>query len=280
MLYRGLSSDRRGALRPGGARNAGLCAARNSDAAGGFRSTQDADSEGEEGKFYVWKPAEVEQLLGADRAKTFCYVYDVSEAGNFEGSNILNRPKSLEQCAKVLNRQPAELAAELAESRTRLLAARVKRVAPGLDDKVLVNWNGLMIAALAQAGSALGVPAYVDAAARRRGLFSSACAARRRPTLARLPRRQTRFDGYLDDYACLADEIVTLYEADFDERWITEAVALADVILARFADRARGGFFFTADDHETLVARPAEIQDSSTPSATAMAVTASCGWAS
>jgi uncharacterized protein YyaL (SSP411 family) len=244
------------------------------DPAGGFRSTQDADSEGVEGKFYVWTPAEIEQVLGADRAEPFCHAYDVSDAGNFEHSNILNLPKSLEQCAQSLQRQPAELAAELADSRTQLLAARIKRVPPGLDDKVLVNWNGLMIAALAQAGSALGVPIYIEAAAQAARFILDRMRRDDGRLLHAYRGGKSRFDGYLDDYACLADALVTLYEADFDERWIAEASFLADVILSHFADRARGGFFFTADDHETLVARPAEIQDSSTPSATAMAVTA------
>ncbi|HVU86132.1 MAG TPA: thioredoxin domain-containing protein [Pirellulales bacterium] len=244
------------------------------DPAGGFRSTQDADSEGEEGKFYVWKPAEVEEVLGTDRARTFCCVYDVSDAGNFEASNILNRPKPLDQCARVLHREPDDLEEELANSRKQLLAARAKRVAPALDDKVLVNWNGLMIAALAQAGAALGVPAYVAAAAQAANFILERMRRDDGRLLHAYRNGAARFDGYLDDYACLADALVSLYEADFDERWIAEAVVLADIILARFADRARGGFFFTADDHETLVARPAEIQDGSTPSATAMAVTA------
>jgi len=241
---------------------------------GGFYSTQDADSEGEEGKFYVWTPAEVESVLGAERGKTFCYVFDVSDGGNFEGCNILNRPKTLEQCAQILGREPAELTAELDESRQSLLEVRVQRVPPALDDKLLVSWNGLAIAAMAQAGSVLGEPRYVEAAAKAARFILTAM--RREDGRLHHSYRdgQARFDAYLDDYACLADALVTLYEADFDERWIAEAVALADVILARFADGEQGGFYFTADDHESLVARPKEVQDSSTPSATAMAVTA------
>jgi uncharacterized protein len=243
-------------------------------AEGGFYSTQDADSEGEEGKFYVWTPAEIERVLGAARAKTFCYVYDVSEMGNFEGTSILNRPKTIEVCARILQRDPAELAAELAGSRAELLRVRAGRVPPGLDDKVLVSWNALAITAFAQAASVLGDSRYLAAAAKAAKFIFT----RMRRDDGRLFHScrdgQARFDAYLDDYACLADALVTLYEADFDETWLVEAVALADVILAHFADRERGGFFFTADDHETLVARPKEVQDSSTPSATAMAVTA------
>ncbi|MGH7138734.1 MAG: thioredoxin domain-containing protein, partial [Pirellulales bacterium] len=118
---------------------------------GGFYSTLDADSEGDEGKFYVWMPDEVLAVLGAERAKTFCRVYDVSEEGNFEGQNILNLPKTLEQSARILGREPDDLRAELAESRSKLLEVRNRRVWPGLDDKVLVSWNGLMIDSLALA---------------------------------------------------------------------------------------------------------------------------------
>ncbi|HEY1601394.1 MAG TPA: thioredoxin domain-containing protein [Pirellulales bacterium] len=243
------------------------------DADGGFYSTLDADSEGEEGKFYVWTPGEVEHVLGAAKAKTFCYVYDVTEVGNFEHANILNLPKSIEQCAQVLGRKPQELDAELAESRAKLLAVRAKRIPPGLDDKVLVSWNGLMIAAMAQAGSVLGAPRYVAAAAKAAQFIL----ARMRKDDGRLLHAyragQSRFDAYLDDYACLADALITLYEADFDESWIVAASTLADTILSHFADHDQGGFFYTSDDHETLVARPKDVQDSSTPSATAMAVT-------
>ena len=131
------------------------------DPAGGFYSTEDADSEGHEGLFYTWTPDEIEAVLGEERGATFGRVYDVSDVGNFEGRNILNLPKTLEQCAAILQRKPDELAAELAESREKLFAAREKRVRPGRDDKVIVAWNGLMIDAMARAGAALNEPEYV-----------------------------------------------------------------------------------------------------------------------
>ncbi len=238
---------------------------------GGFYSTLDADSEGEEGKFYVWTPAEIVAVLGPERAHAFCQAYDVSEPGNFEGHNILNLPKTFDQLAAMLNRDRAELDRELAESRAQLLAVRNGRVWPALDDKVLVSWNGLMIDALAQAGAALGEPRYVDAAVKAADFL---LAHLRRPDgrLLHCWRNGTaKLDAYVDDYACLANSLVSLYEATFDERWIDAAVPLADVLMAQFEDRGHGGFFFTALDHETLLTRQKDMQDSSVPSGNAMA---------
>ncbi|HEX7448036.1 MAG TPA: thioredoxin domain-containing protein [Pirellulales bacterium] len=239
---------------------------------GGFYSTLDADSEGEEGKFYVWSPAEVEQVLGPQRAKTFCYVYDVSDEGNFEGHNILNLPKTLEQCSKILGRDLAELTAELTTSRQELLAVRNARVWPGLDDKVLVSWNGLMIDSLAYAAGVLGEPRYL-AAARKAADFMWQEMRERGRLLHTWRKGQAKLAAYLDDYACLANALVTLYENSSEERWIDFAVELADVIMAQFADRQSGGFHYTADDHEPLIARQKDVQDGATPSGNSMAVT-------
>ncbi len=239
---------------------------------GGFYSTLDADSEGEEGKFYVWTPAEVEQILGPQRAKTFCYVYDVSDEGNFEGHNILNLPKTLEQCAKILGRDLAELTAELSASRQELLAVRNRRVWPGLDDKVLVSWNGLMIDSLAYAAGALGEPRYLAAARQAADFLWNRLRADGR-LLHTWRKGQAKLSAYLDDYACLANAFVTLYENSLEERWIDAAVQLADVVLAQFADRQSGGFHYTADDHEPLIARQKDVQDGATPSGNSMAVT-------
>ncbi|HXT61320.1 MAG TPA: thioredoxin domain-containing protein [Pirellulales bacterium] len=240
---------------------------------GGFFSTQDADSEGEEGKFYVWTPAEVEAVLGAETAKTFNYVYDVSEQGNFEGRNILNLPKTLEQCAKILGREPAELEAELAAGRAKLLAVRGARVWPGLDDKVLVSWNGLMIDALSHAGGALDEPRYLAAATKAAEFLWDRLRRDDGRLLHCWREGQAKFDAYLDDYAGLANAFVSLYEAGFDERWIEAAVSLADVLLKEFADPQQGGFFYTAADHETLIARQKDSQDGSVPSGNALATT-------
>jgi uncharacterized protein YyaL (SSP411 family) len=245
------------------------------DPAGGIYSTQDADSEGEEGKFFVWTPAEVEQVLGSEAARTFNYVYDVTDEGNFEhGQSILNRPKTLTACAAVLGRDPHDLERELQAARARLLAARDRRVHPGLDDKVLVAWNGLMIEALALAAGVLDEPRYLTAAQRAADFILS--------TLRRADGRllhswrggHAKLDAYLDDYACLANALVTLYEADFNERWIDEAVALSDSLLRLFGDREHGGFFFTAGDHETLITRQKDLYDNAVPSGNSMAALA------
>lgn len=232
---------------------------------GGFYSSEDADSEGEEGKFYVWTPGEVQDVLGPERARTFCYVYDVTESGNFEGKSILNRPQSIEACAQVLQRNPAELAAELDASRRKLREARARRVRPGRDDKILVSWNGLMIEAMAQSGAALGEPRYVEAAARAARFLLDTLRLEGR-LLHTWRKGEARVEAFLDDYASLTNALVTLYEARFEESWIDEAIRLADVLLRDFADPREGGFFYTASDQPTLIARKKDMLDSSLPS--------------
>jgi uncharacterized protein YyaL (SSP411 family) len=244
------------------------------DPAGGFYSTEDADSEGHEGLFYIWTPEEIATVLGADRGAAFCRVYDVSDVGNFEGRNILNLPKTREQNAKILGRESDELAAELADDREKLFEAREKRVHPGKDDKVIVAWNGLMIDAMARAGSALNEPEYVITADE---VAQFICGRMRRDDgrLLHTSRKgHAKLDAYLDDYASLANSLVTLYEANFKERWIDEAVQLLDIVLKDFVDPNGGGFFYTADNHEQLIARNKELTDSSTPSGNALAATA------
>jgi uncharacterized protein YyaL (SSP411 family) len=242
--------------------------------AGGFHSTEDADSEGHEGLFYTWTPDEIEAVLGEERGATFGRVYDVSDAGNFEGRNILNLPKTLAQSAAILRREPAELAAELAESREKLFAAREKRVRPGRDDKLIVAWNGLMIHTMARVGAALNEPEYVITADEVAKFILKKVRRDDGRLLHTYRNGQAKLDAYLDDYASLANSLVTLYEANFDERFVDEAVRLMDVVLQKFADTAGGGFFYTAADHEQLITRTKELTDSSTPSGNALAATA------
>jgi uncharacterized protein YyaL (SSP411 family) len=240
------------------------------DPEGGFHSAEDADSEGEEGVFYLWTPAEITAVLGAGRAERFCYFFDVTEAGNFEGRNILHRPKGLDSAARILHGEPEPLRTELAESRQRLLDVRSRRVRPRRDDKILVSWNGLMIDALARAGAALAEPRYLDAAARAADFLWSKV----RDAEGRLLHyaRQGRAGGvaYLDDYASLAQALVTLYETRYEERWIEAAQGLADQVLDRFADQERGGFYYSQPQAD-LLARKKDLFDSPMPSGTGLA---------
>ncbi|MCC6493122.1 MAG: thioredoxin domain-containing protein [Pirellulales bacterium] len=244
------------------------------DPAGGFYSAEDADSEGEEGKFYVWTPDEIEAVLGEEAGTTFGRVYDVTDAGNFEGRNILNMPKSIAQAARIMGRDAEELAAELAASRQKLLEARQRRIRPAKDDKIIVAWTGLLIDALARAAAALSEPRYA-AAAGAAADFSHDKMQRADGRLLHTYRRgQAKLDAYLDDYSALANGLVSLYEATFAGDRLEEAARLMDVVLEHFADRDGGGFFFTADDHERLIARNKDATDNSTPSASALAATA------
>jgi uncharacterized protein YyaL (SSP411 family) len=244
------------------------------DPLGGFYSTEDADSEGEEGKFYVWTPDEIDAALGAEAGATFGRVYDVTDAGNFEGRSILNLPKTLAQSAKILGRDEDDLSAELAASRAKLFAIREQRVHPGKDDKVIVAWNGLMIDALARGASALGEPRFSEAGAKAANFLQENLLRPDGRLLHTWRHGHAKLDAYLDDYACLANGLISLYEATFNAAHLEEAARLLDVVLARFIDAEHGGFFYTADDHEQLIARNKDATDASVPSASAMTATA------
>lgn len=241
------------------------------DPLGGFYSTLDADSEGEEGKYYVWSLEEITAAL-KDQAEIFCDAYNVTSDGNFDGHNILNLTRGIDQIAKLRGRDPQELADQLKAGREILFARRQDRIRPGLDDKVLVAWNGLMIEALAKVGSVLGESQYVDGAARAADFILKNLRQNDGGLLHSWRGGTAKFAAYLDDYACLGNSLITLYEATGDENWICVAAELADHILNRFRDPESGGFFYTAHDHETLIARTMEIFDNATPSGSSMAV--------
>jgi uncharacterized protein YyaL (SSP411 family) len=239
-----------------------------------FFSTQDADSEGEEGRFYVWSEAEIRTVLGPELGEFACRVWGVTAHGNFEGHNILFRARSDADDAKALGLGVEEFRSRLLKAIQVLFAVREKRVHPGRDEKILTAWNGLMIAAFAQAGAAFGIPKYWNYA---RGA-ADAVLRQLRAADGRLFRSgaadgSAKLNGYLEDYAFLADALVTLYEATFEVKYLTAAGELADVMLKHFADPNGPGFFFTADDHEALIARTKDLHDGSTPSGNAMAVT-------
>ena len=241
---------------------------------GGIYSTEDADSEGVEGKYYVWSLAEVEEVLGPGRAEAFAYVYDVTERGNWEGHNILNLPKTVAQAARVLNRDEAGLRAELAEDRAKLLAVRDRRVPPGKDTKVLTSWNGLMLAALADGSRVLKNEIYLHAAERAAGFLLDRMRADDGRLLRTYKDGQAKLNGYLDDYANLIDGLTRLYEAGGTPRWVESATDLARVMIDEFADPDEGGFFYTGKSHEALIARQKDAYDNATPSGNAMAATA------
>jgi uncharacterized protein YyaL (SSP411 family) len=245
------------------------------DEDGGFHSTEDADSEGEEGKFYVWTPAEIKNILGDAAGERFCYVYDISDAGNFEhGKSILNLPKTIEQCTAIKGWNIDELKAELAASREKLLSVRDQRVRPGKDDKVLTSWNAIMIDAMARAALILDQPQYATAAARAATFVLTKISRVDGRLLHTWRHGKAKLDAYLDDYSYLINALVTLYEATFQENWIDEAARLADLMLKHFEDQIGGGFYYTADDHEQLIARNKDLHDASIPSGNAMAATA------
>ena len=239
---------------------------------GGFYAAQDADSEGEEGKFFLWTQAEVLALLGKDDAELFGRYYDVTARGNFEMKNILHVELPLEVVASQARVKPEQLAAVIARGRARLFAARQQRVAPGLDDKVLTAWNGLMLAAFADAARILGRADYQQVAVRAANFLLSRL---RDPQRGRLLRTykdgQAKLNAYLEDYALLAEGLLALYQATFDLHWLQEAQKLADTMLEHFWDADKGAFFSTSDDHETLIARPKDVVDNAMPSANASA---------
>jgi len=237
---------------------------------GGFYSALDADSEGEEGRFYVWTPAQIREVLGADAEAVIEY-YGVSEAGNFEGANILHlaagAPGRLPLAYREQN-APAGLAeaAGPAEARRALYEARAKRIWPGLDDKRLTSWNALAIAALAEAGAVLGREDYLDAARRCAEFVLDALTDDCGRLLRTYKDGDARLNAYLEDHAFLLEALLTLYESTFEPRWFERARALADETIARFGDPERGGFFSTSADHEQLIARRKEIGDHPIPS--------------
>jgi uncharacterized protein len=236
------------------------------DPAGGFHSTEDADSEGEEGKFYVWTPAEIRAVLGDEGADRFCYVYDVTEGGNFEGHNILHLAHPWQDIQRLKGWPAESLEAEMSAARARLFAARESRVRPAKDDKILVSWNGLMIGALALGGWVLGEDRYVVAAQRAAHFLHDQLWIQPEQLLHTWRHGKAKLAAYLDDYACLTDALVTLHQADQDERWLQWAGQLAEVMLRRFRDPQAGGFYFTADNHERLITRTQDWYDSSVPS--------------
>jgi len=241
------------------------------DSQGGFYSTQDADSEGEEGKFFVWGEEEVISVLGPELSPLFAYCYDVTPQGNWEGANILNRVKTHAQAAKILGINEDRLAELLAECRRKLFEVREKRVHPGRDDKILVGWNGLIISAMAQAGSVLFEPRFTAAAARAADFVLDRMRGPDGHLLHAYKDGSARLNAYLDDYACLIEALIEVYQANFEAKYLDAALGLAKDLIDRYGDMQAGGFFFTPHDHEPLISRNKDVHDNATPSGNAMA---------
>jgi uncharacterized protein len=243
---------------------------------GPFYSTLDADSEGVEGKFYVWTEKEILELLGAEEGDLFNAVYSVEPGGNWEhGQNILHRTKTFADMARLRNLSENALRSRIDRSRTRLYDVRSRRVWPGRDEKVLTSWNGLMIAALAQAAQVLDMPQLSEDAARAADFIL----ARMRTADGRLLRtwsqgKEAKLNAYLEDYSFFIDGLISLYEATFQPGWLESALQLTEVMIAQFWDAVQGGFFFTGRDHEALIARNKDPHDNAIPSGNSMAVTA------
>ena len=229
-------------------------------AEGGFYSTQDADSEGHEGKFFVWSMDEIRTALGEADARIFAQHYNITEAGNFEGKNIPNVKRTAE----------TESRASLEESKRKLFDLREQRVKPDRDEKVLTAWNGLMMASFAEAGVVLNRPDYTDTA-RRNAEFVLSNLQRDGALLRTWKDGVAKFNGYLEDYAFLSEGLVTLFETTGESRWLNEALTLTDRMISEFWDEEGGGFFFTGKSHENLIVRSKDYFDNATPSGNSVA---------
>jgi uncharacterized protein YyaL (SSP411 family) len=240
---------------------------------GGFYSAEDADSEGVEGKFYVWTPEELGSVLDPDEADLAARYWDVTERGNFEGKNILHVPRPPEAVAEEFGISPAELRERIQEIRGTLFVAREKRVRPGRDEKILAAWNGLMLHSFALAARVTGREDYREAAVRNATFIVE-----KMKEGGRIHRSykdgRARFNGYLEDYAMVADGLVAVYEATFETRWLVEADALMDAVSELFWDEERRAFYDTPADHEELVTRPRDVYDNAAPSGTSVATEA------
>ena len=240
------------------------------DEKGGFYSTQDADSEGVEGKFFVWTSREIEEILGEKDAQIFNFYYDVSEEGNFEEKNILNVSYTLEATAKALKITPERLQEVLERGREKLFAEREKRIKPFRDEKVLTAWNGLMLATFAEAAAILNREDFLEIA-RKNADFILENLQKDGYLLRTWKDGKAKLNAYLEDYANFADALVELYQVSGDAKYLREAKRLADLLITEFWDEEAGGFYFTANNHEELLVRKKDFFDNATPSGNSVA---------
>ena len=231
---------------------------------GGFYSAQDADSEGVEGKFFLWSRSQVVSELGEEDGCLFADFFDITERGNFEGSNIPNINKKAMTFAQERGIPLEQLVSAIQRGKAKLLEVRERRIHPLRDDKVLTSWNGMMLRSLAEAGAALNRQDYLDAASDNAAFLLGNMRPEGR-LLRTFREGQAKLLGYLEDYAFAADGLLALYEATFELRWLEESVELANEMLRLFWDEELGGFYDTGIDHESLVVRPRDIFDNAQP---------------
>ncbi|HEX2204713.1 MAG TPA: thioredoxin domain-containing protein [Longimicrobium sp.] len=241
---------------------------------GGFHSAYDADSEGEEGKFYVWSVDEVDSLLGPEDGPLVRRYHDVTEGGNFEGHNILHTALPLETVAEEAGVTPDRLRDAVERGRKTLYDVRAKRVWPGLDDKVLTSWNAMMLHAFAEAARVLEREDYLRIAVENADFLLRSLRDGDGRLLRTYKDGRAKIGAFLEDHALLVDALVAVYEATGDPRWVREAVSLADAMLERFWEAGEGAFYDTANDAEALVVRPRDVFDNATPSGNSAAVMA------
>ncbi|MGI8544192.1 MAG: thioredoxin domain-containing protein [Aridibacter sp.] len=240
------------------------------DEKGGFFSAQDADSEGVEGKFFVWTPEEINEILGEKESAPFLFYYDITEDGNFEKKNILNIKNSLVETADVFKMSDKDLRNLLDVSKEKLFYEREKRIKPFRDEKVLTAWNGLMLAAFAEAAAILDSDDYLEIAKNNADFIIE-----NMQTDGRLLRSwkdgEAKLNAYLEDYANFADGLFKLFEVSGDVKYLKESKRLADLLISEFWDADAGGFYFTSNDHEELVVRSKDYTDNATPSGNSVA---------
>jgi hypothetical protein len=249
-------------------------------AEGGFLSAEDADSEGIEGKFYLWTPVEIEKILGAKEAALFLKIFNVKEGGNFEDAgpghnidqNILHLQQPLPQLSKEIGISENQLRRRLEDGRLMLFREREKRIHPFKDDKILTDWNGLMIAALAKAGKALDDEKYTAAAAKAADFILQNLTDDNGRLLKRYRKGKAGLNAHLNDYAFMVWGLLELYEATFETKYLKNAIELNQQILSHFWDEQNGGLYMTADDAEKLLMRSKTIYDGAIPSGNSVAV--------
>ena len=232
---------------------------------GGYYSSQDADSEGEEGKFYVWDPASVAAVLDDDEYALTASRFGLDKAANFEGKWHLHGYLPCVELANRTGNDTGKIRHQLRAARKKLFDARELRTRPGLDDKILTSWNGLMIRAMAYAGRQLAQPAYIDSAARAATDIHKRLWQHNR-LLATSREGHAHLNAYLDDYAFIISGLIELLQSRWNSEWLLWAQQLADVLIEQFEDNTNGGFFFTSHDHEQLIQRSKNYSDDATPS--------------